>query len=269
MYKKICLFIIVLVGVMGVGWVGAQDDDELELPITAVAWQRIDSNAPPDFDGEPAYVVFLESDDGATLYEIEAGVDTIYTRNTDGSYSAAPLMPTDAYELTATLVNVNDDTRRVHALLNYGNFASERNLDYLRTEIVYELWVEQERELTEYSMFGECLGLVDATPPRTYARPDPIVPIRFDEEEGTLYLGNLMLSGGPVTYMREEEDTFGIFGRVTTETAIVSEGRIEWTFHSIADERDDCELRFNATYVYFDGDYAALMERAISLGTTD
>lgn len=231
--------------------------------ITVSGW--ITTEADEDAPDDPVYTIFLDLADGETILEIGTGADVVYTRQADGTYSGAPLVPTDAYTLEATLEIVDDETRQSNSTLSSTAFTSETSRMYTRSDAAFSIWVEGDRTLTEYSLFAECLGLTSATPPRTFATADPIVPVRIDEEAGLLWIGDWELTGSG-TYTRETEEPFGQFNRVTTEVAVVDPGAIQFSYHAIADERDDCELRYTSIYTPFDGDLEALLGRAIELG---
>lgn len=268
MTRKPFLVLLLLTAVLGVGIVSAQDDDTPQT-VTASLWQRVNLDAEPDADAVPVYVVFLASDDGTTLLEVAYGADVLWTLQDDGTYSGTTLIPTDAYEFTASLEVVDADTMQAMSLLNYGNFASELHLEFRRTELEAAVWVEDVRDLTEYTLFGTCLGLESTSPPGAYANPDPIVAVWLDEDAGELVIGENVYLGGGGTFTRETLGTFGTSEQVTTETVLVSEGQIDLDFYSVAGGRDDCELRFTSTYRPYDGDMAALLERAAAIGADE
>lgn len=263
---KPLVVLLLLIAVLDVGIVTAQDDDDAPETVTAALWERVNLEAEPDAEAVPVYVVFLASDDATTLLEVAYGADVLWTRQGDGTYSGTSLVPTDAYEFTATLEVVDADTMQAMSLLNYGNFASELHLEFRRSDFEAEVWVEARRDLTEYTLFGPCLGLESTSPPGAYANPDPIVAVWLDEDAGELVIGENVYLGGGGTFSRETLGTFGTFEQVTTETVLVSEGQLDLDFYSVAGERDDCELRFTSTYIPYDGDMAALMERAAAIG---
>jgi hypothetical protein len=118
-------------------------------------------------------------------------------------------------------------------------------------------------------MFADCMGRTGVEPPGAFANPDPILPIRIDDEAGQLYIGDTVLTGGDGTYERTEEGEFGQFTQVITQTAVVSEGNISFSYYAVADGRDDCELRYDTTFVPFDGDYDALFAGAEALSAGD
>ncbi len=231
--------------------------------ITVSGW--ITTEADEDAPEEPVYTVFLDLDDGETILVIGTGADIVYTRQTDGTYAGAPLVPSDAYDLESVLEIIDEDTRQTNSITTTTAFTSERSLLYSRSDTEFSIWVEGDRSLTEYSMFAECLGLTSATPPGVFATADPIVPVRIDEDAGLLWIGRWQLVGSG-TYTREIEEPFSQFTRVTTEIANVSDGMIDYSYHSIAGERDDCELRYTSVYTPFDGDLGALLARGVELG---
>jgi hypothetical protein len=47
--------------------------------------------------------------------------------------------------------------------------------------------------------------------------------------------------------------------QVITETITVSDDSIAYNYHAIADERDDCEMIYEAALVPFDGDFESLL----------
>jgi hypothetical protein len=234
----------------------AQTDEEApDGIITAEAWQFTDLD---DDTAEPGMVLFLTLDEGDTLIEVAAGEDLIYTRVDDQSYSVAPLIPTDAYEYEGTLTVVDADTRQLAAVTTTGSFTFESNLEFTRTDLTYEVWSETERTVSEYSLFQECMGRTNVTPGEAWTTPDPLVPIRVDDE--ALYIGSKAYPGGGGSYELVSEAQFGQFPEVITETITVAEDAITYNYHAIADERDDCEMIYEAALVPFDGDYEALLE---------
>ena len=179
------------------------------------------------------------------------------------------MIPTDVYDFEATLEIIDEDTRQVASVTTSGAMTFESNLLFERSDLEFGVWVEGERNLSEYSMFAECMGRVGVEPPGAFAEPDPILPIRVDDEAGTLTIGNTMLTGEGGEYELVEEGEFGQFTQVITQKASVSEDAITFTYHAVADERDDCELHYETTFTPFDGDYEALMARAAELGAEE
>lgn len=231
--------------------------------ITVSGW--ITTEADEEAPEEPVYTVLVELEDGAAILEVGTGADVVYTRQDDGTYAGAPLVPTDSYELEASLAIVDENTRQINSITTSRAFTSERSLLLERSDVNFSIWVEGDRNLTEFSMFAECMGLMDAIPPRIFAVADPIVPVRLDEDAGILWIGWWQLEGSG-TYTREIEEPFGQFTRVTTETAIVSDDLIQYSYHSIGDGRDDCEVSYTSEYTPFDGDLDTLLMRAVELG---
>jgi hypothetical protein len=268
---KYFVLILMLVFAVGASCLMAQEATEVpsESGVTAEAWLVTDLDEEESEDAVARYVVFLTLDDGDTLIEVAAGEDVIYTKGEDGLYSGAPLIPTDRYEFEATLEVVDDDTYQVASAIKTGSLTFESNLLFERSDLEFGVWVEGERNLTEYSMFAECMGRVGVEPPGAFAEPDPILLIRVDDEAGTLTIGNTVLAGGGGAYELVEEGEFGQFTQVVTQTASVSEASIAFTYHAIADERDDCELHYETTFTPFDGDFEALMARAEELGAEE
>ena len=207
--------------------------------------------------------LFLSPDDGATLIEVTRGEDLLYTQLADNSYSVVPLFPTADYQYIGTLAILDADTRELNATTTTGTFSFDSHLKFERTDLDYTVWMETERTVSEYSMFQECMGRTDVTPPAAWTTPDPLVPIRVDDEAGTLYIGSDAYTGGGGSYQRVTDAAFGQFQQVITETVtMTADNAITFEFHAIADERDDCEMIYEATLVPFDGDYAALMAAA-------
>lgn len=239
----------------------AQETDETSNHLYS-AWTVTDLLADDDDAAIEDYVVFLQVDDD-TLLEVWSGADVVYTLEADGSYSGTSLLPDD-YEFLATLTFIDEDTIETYSEINAGFFTSTRNLLYQRTDMLVGVWIEAERDLQEYSMFGECMGRVDTSPPRAFSEPDPILTIHIDEEAGELVIGKHVLTGSG-TYELEEESEFGQFIQVVTQTAVVTEDTIDFTYHAIADGRDDCELIYETQYLPFDADYEAFFELVDSL----
>ncbi|RMF77211.1 MAG: hypothetical protein D6737_18445 [Chloroflexi bacterium] len=262
MRKIIGIALLLTLSVTGI--VMAQDDDETAFTASGWLWTDLDDDASDE--GAETFVVFLSPDDGATLIEVARGADVVYTLSDDGLYSGATLVPA-AVDFAATLEVIDEDTRQVMSVTRTGALTFETNLQYDRSDVAFGVWVEGERDLMEYTMFAECLGREDGSPPSAFATPDPILPIAIDDEAGTLTIGgDLVLSGGGGVYERVDEAPFGQFTQVITQTATVSDDSIAFTYHAIADGRDDCEVRYETTFVPFDADYEALLERGDMLG---
>jgi len=228
----------------------AQDDDMPDNLYSA--WTVTDLLAEDGDEPIENLVAFLHIDE-ETILEVWTGADVIYTLQDDGTYSGANLLPV-GYDFSATLTIIDEDTYETFSEISSGTFTTETNLLYERTEIEIGVWIEPERDLQEFSLFGDCMGRVDVSPPLAFSQPDPILTILIDEDAGELVLGENVLTGSG-TYELEEEDTFGQFARVTTQTAVVSEDAIDFSFYSIADSRDDCELIYETQFLPFDGDY--------------
>lgn len=240
--------------------------DSLEL--VASAWE-VSTLEEAATDEPPQDVIFLELDDGETLIEVTDGPDIVYTRTDDTTYAGSLLVPTDSYGFEATLTLIDDDTREITSATETSYSTYESNFRYVRTDREYGVWVEGERTLEEYSLFAECLGRTDVSPPDAWVTPDPILPIALQDDEAVLLLGDTELSGTGGTYIYEEAGTFGQFPAVTTQTATVADNVITFDYYRIADERDDCELRYTTTYYPFNGDYELLFSRADSLSDRD
>ena len=255
-YLKYWLVLTLLLS--SVSMVIAQDegDDELE-GVIAPLWLAADSNA--DADAEPRYVAFFFLDDD-TIIEAGFGADVIYTPSDDGTYNGAPLVPA-GFEFSATLEIVDDQTITVASTTSSGVFSTEANITYTLTDLEAGIWIENPREVLEFSKFGECMGRIDASPPGAFTDSDPIVPIVIDEEAGEFWVGPHILTGGDGSYELEVEGMFGQFADVTTRTATVDADGIAFRYHSIADGRDDCEMTYESTYSRFDGDFEALFMR--------
>lgn len=267
MYRSV--MICLLVALTATIIVHAQPDP---TPTTSViessGWLMIDLDEPASPDETENIVVFLNLDDGDTLVEVARGVDMIYQRGDDGSYSGAPLIPTDIFTYEITLELIDDAARQVASSVSDGSYTYESNLRYERLDVSYTVWTEVERNIIEFTMIGECLGLVDAVPGSAWTRLDLLTPIRIDEEAGILYMGGEAYSGGDGVYELVEEGPFGQFMQVTTRTVTVAEDSIAYRHHSIADERDDCEMIYESSFVPFDGDAESLFERAATLAET-
>ncbi len=262
MKKSALIFLIML---LFSSTIFAQDEDETDNDShRASAWIVIDLTAEDDDDeSATVYASFLELEDGSLL-EVWSGEDVLYSPNDDGTYSGATLYPAE-YEFEATLTIIDEDTIETMSVIDTGTFTIETNLSYERTDFDIGIYTEFERDLQEYSLFGECMGRIDNSPPLAFAQPDPILVILIDEDAGEMIIGEHMLVGDGTTFELEEEGMFGQFEQITTQIAIVSEDAIDFTYYSIADNRDDCELRYETQYVPFDGDFANFFTQLESL----
>ncbi|RMG80792.1 MAG: hypothetical protein D6712_17435 [Chloroflexi bacterium] len=261
--------ILLVLGLLVLGALAQDDGDDMdEGALSATAWLLVAPDAPED--AEALYVLFVPLDEGALLLEVAAGEDVLYSWDEElEAYHGAPFIPDDAYDFESTLVALDDDTYESTSVTKAGALTFERVVTFERTELEYELWTEVERDLTEYTMFGECLGAAATTPPKAWATPDPILPVRIDDEEGVLYLGNTVLGGGAGEYILEEEAEFGTGLQQITQVATVTEDAITLEYYAVVDGRDDCELRFTATYAPFDGDFEALFERVSEMAEAE
>ena len=261
MWRTILIILVLLI----VGSVFAQDDVMPQHIVSA--WEQINLDPLLENDNEPFYVAFLQID-ADTLLEVARGADVVYTRNEDGTYSGATLLPVP-YEFSSTLTIIDEDTYEVFSSVTSGTFTSETDLRYERQDFNLSVWVEPERDLQEFSLFQECMGRVDVSPPTAFSDPDPILPIVFDDELGVMRLGDTLLIGGGDAYELEEERPFGQFMQIIVQSAMVSEDVIDFEYNSIADGRDDCELRYQTQYILFDMDYEALYTRVDAMSTED
>lgn len=233
----------------------AQDADETDNDSSrASAWVVTDlSLEDGDIPIITGYISFLELDDGSIL-EIWDGYDMLYTLDDEGLYIGETLIPV-RYDYYATLDVVDEDTIKSNLISDFGFTSVESPLLYERTDIEIGIWVAIEHELIEYSLLAECMGRADAIPATLFSMPDPIVTVLIDEETNELFISNSVLFGDGVTFEVEEESEFGQLTQVITRTAIVSENVINYTYHTIADNRDDCELYYETQFIPFDGDF--------------
>ena len=237
----------------------AQDTNEEDPEaVTATLWLANEEDA--DEDAEPRYVAFLFMDDGATILEAGFGTDVLYQLGEDGIYAGQTFVPS-AFEFSATLEIIDDETIQVSSETTSGTFTTSSDITYTLSDIEAHIWVENPREVIEFSKFGECMGRDLPEPPGAFADADPILPIIIDDEVGELRLGPHVLLGDGNTFELEVEGQFGQFTDVTSRTAIVGDETIDFSYYSIADERDDCEMIYESSYALYDGDFEAMMER--------
>lgn len=218
-------------------------------------WLRTDPERPDD---EPAPVLFITIDEDGTLIEVEDGLDVLYTPIDETSYSGAMLIPTDLFTFEAALTLMDEERREVVSTTTTSFSHSTRTLIYLRGEQEFEVWSEVERTVIEYSLFQECMGVSNLRLGSTWTATDPLLPLRLDEESGSLVIGRRTFAGADGSFERVQEAPFGQFTQVITETATLSDAELLLRYHAITDERDDCEMIYEARYAPFDGDYAAL-----------
>lgn len=218
-------------------------------------WLRSDPERPDD---EPAPVLFVPIDEDGTLIMVEDGLDVLYTPLDEMSYSGAMLIPTDLFTYEATLTLMDEERRESTSTTTTSFSNSTRTLIYLRGDQEFEIWSEVERTVIEYSMFQECMGVANLRLGSTWTDTDPLLPLQLDEEAGSLMIGRRVFEGAGGSFERVQEAPFGQFTQVITETATLNDAELLLRYHAIADERDDCEMIYEARYLPFDGDYAAL-----------
>lgn len=265
-HPTIRMLIAGLLAVLASTGIVAQGAEDSREGLMAKGWRVVI----PEAEGaasEPRYVVFLTLNDGEMMLEVGGGADVIWIRSEDDEaiYSGSPLVTVEGIDSEASLELIDEETRSVTSVTRTGVLSLESEVATIRTDIVFEIWVEASRELTEYSMFGPCLGVELRDPPRTFSRRDLILPVAVDDVAGTLTVGRVILTGGDGAYERIEESPFGTFTQVITHTALLSEEMIALTYQAIANDRDDCEVTYEATYIPFDGDFDALFEAAVAL----
>lgn len=257
--RTLSLLIIIVILCLTSTLIMSQDtDDEEREAVTATLWFAKEEDS--DADDEPRYVAFLFMNDSETIVEAGFGADVLYHLGDDGLYSGQMLVPS-AFEFTATLEIIDDETIQVSSETTSGTFTTASDITYTLTEIEANIWIENPREIIEFSKFGECMGRDLPDPPGAFADADPILPIIIDDEVGELRLGPHVLLGGGDAYELEVEGQFGQFPDVTTRTAIVGDESIDFSYYSIADGRDDCEMIYESSYVLYDGDFEAMMEQ--------
>jgi len=256
-------FMILLMLLIAPGLLLAQtDDDETEdTGVTVPLWLATEADA--EDDAAPRYVAFFFLDDG-TIMEAGFGADVVYTPSDDGTHGGAPLVPS-GFEFSATLELVDDETIVVTWETTSGIFSTESHITYTVTDLEAGIWIENPREVIEFSKFAECMGRLDAQPPGAFTDSDPILPLVIDEEAGELWRGPHILTGGGGSYALETVGEFGDLADITTQTATVADDTITFRYHSIAGERDDCEMIYESTYSRFDGDFDALFSRVDEL----
>jgi hypothetical protein len=168
------------------------------------------------------------------------------------------------YEFSATLEIVDDNTMQSESLTETSNFTSEASLLYERIEGTLSLFVEGEREIVEFSQFQECLGRTGGEVGGAWTRSDLLVPIQITEN--ALMWDQLTFEGGGGVYINVRTEEFGSFENVITQTFTgTAESGFEFSYHAIADGRDDCEMIYNSSYSPFDGDFEAIFAIAAEL----
>ena len=252
--RRLTIIVIAIILLITVLPATAQDE---ETPSVAPVWLAADE---ADDTDQPRYVTFLFLDDGETILEVGFGADVIYTLEADGTYSGAPLVP-NGYEFSATLTLLDDQSIHVASETSSGIFTNESDLTYTLADMTASIWLENPREIIDFSKFGECIGREPIDPPGAFADADPILLLFIDEDTGELRRGPEILTGDGTTFEVEIEGEFGEYADVTTLTAVVNEDTIDFTYYSIAGGRADCVMHYVSSYTLFDGDVAGVMER--------
>ncbi|GEM_PF-3485821 len=260
-FRTMLILVGLTTGIAGMT-VNAQGDSPDAPPMTVNLWLEVD---PEVVEGDTSAdgTLLLEVDED-TLLAVVGGADVVYTRDTGDVYVGTPLIDL-GIDSEATLTFVDEDTVETTAVTRTGTLTLESSRTLARSELSAQVWIESERDLEEYSMFAECMGRTAVSPPGAFARPDAILPVRVDDDAGELLLGNVLLTGGGGAYERVTESPFGTFTQVITQTATVSDSQIMLTYYAVADERDDCEVRYTSVFIPFDGDFDALFARADEL----
>jgi hypothetical protein len=269
--RKILLVSLCLI-MLGVSAVFAQDDEPPTIETSAWQVTFLDENGDPepveDEDALPEIVVFMSLDDGATLIEVWSGPDIIYTLEDEGLYSGTTLID-ESYEFTSTLEVVDENTMHVESVSVYDSREYQSSLIYERLEDVdAAVYTESERDIIEYTQFGECLGRTDTSVGRAWIVPELLVPIQLEEENLIFNSMEFENVGGLFESVRTTE--FGSFENVITETFNPTvDDSLDYRYHATAGGRDDCETIYESTFTPFDGDFEALFERAEELADTD
>lgn len=263
-HRRISLIVCALSGLFLATAVFSQATDTPPQRTVEDGWQVVNTDAEDDL--ESRYVVFIPLEDGSIL-EVAGGADVVWfpSEDSEGVYTGQSLIPLQDVDTQATLTLVDDETRSVTSVTKTGALTLESEIQYVRSDLRFEVWVEQSRDLSEYTLFGPCLGVELRDSPRTFSRVDPILPVLLDEDTGTLILGLTTLTGDGGTYERVSESPFGAFTQVISQTAIVDASTIALSYHAIADNRDDCEVVYVSVFVPFDGDFETLFEAAAEL----
>ena len=252
--RRSCIVVISIVLLYSFVSALAQDAEE---PGVAPAWLATDEAGDAD---QPRYVIFLFLDDGETILEAGFGADVIYTLEADGTYSGTPLVP-NGFDFSATLTLIDDQTIQVVSETSSGIFTTESDITYTLTDVQAGIWIENPREIIDFSKFGECIGREPIAAPGGFADSDPILPLFIDGETGELRRGPEILTGDGTTFEVEIDGEFGEYTDITTLTAIVDEETIDFTYYSIAGGREDCVMHYVSSYTLFDGDVAGVFER--------
>lgn len=265
------LFAVICLALLGVPTVMAQDDESPALETSAWQVSLFDEEGEPRVVDEaalPEVIVFLSLDDGETLIAVWSGPDVIYTLEDDGTYSGTTLID-ESYEFTAMIEVVDENTMEGKSVSVYGSREYMTSLLYERLEDVEAvIYTESERDIIEFTQFGECLGRTDATVGRAWSVPELLVPFQIGEDSLIFARREFVDTGGSFESVQTTE--FGTFENVITETFTpMADNSFEYRYHAIAGARDDCEMIYESTFMPFDGDIEPLFERADALAVTD
>lgn len=256
----ICCLICVGVGVPMTSW--AQEDDELP---TYTAWQvtRLDEDGNPeegsDSEAPANTVAVLELDEGNTLLIVWAGPDILYELQEDGTYSGHELVDATTYEFSATLEVLDDDTMTSYSVTETERFTFETTIIYERTDAELMVYTELDRTVIEYTQFTDCLG-ASGEVGRAWITSDLLVPFQISED--SLIWNEQVFTGGGGSYVSERTQPFASFENFITQTFTGTADGFDYEYHAIANERDDCEMIYESSYVPFDHDFEALYGRA-------
>ncbi len=261
-FLLICCLCLVVVGVPMTTW--AQDDDGKDLP-TYTAWQvtRLDEDGNPEEALDPEApgntIAVLNLDEGDTLLIVWAGPDIIYELQDDGTYSGHELVDSPTYEFSGTLEIIDEDTMSSYSVTETERFTFETTIIYNRTDAELVVFTELDRTVIEYTQFTDCLG-ASGEVGRAWVTPDLLVP--FQIGESSLIWNEQVFTGGGGSYMSERTQPFASFENIITQTFTGTVEGFDYEYHAIANERDDCEMIYESSYVPFDQDFEALYSRA-------
>lgn len=257
-------------------WVLSQDDeptytvsvwlvtfvDEAGEPLEEAP--REDGRVKYPEDALPLYVGFIQ--DNATGILI-SDFDTVYTPTGEGTYAATLLVETRYLDYSGSLTVIDENTMLATDI--YSNSVRDVFVYFLleRVDEPYTIYRERERELTEYSQFAACLGQWNAEPPPIYLQLDPLVLIRANATE--LEWNQTLYQRTDDTYSRESTMSQGRFKLRITEVFRFTGPTLTYTYHAIADERDDCELIYVSYFTPFEGDFAELFAAAEALSDVE
>jgi hypothetical protein len=224
-------------------------------PRTFPAWRAINVGAPAIPDSR---VLFLDIDENTTI-EVWNGPDLVYQRaGGAGPFTGTALLPPPYDSFEATLDILDATTRASTSIGTGGVMTYESSYQYLLTDEEYVLVTEINRRVLDYSMLSTCIGFDVTVPGRTWITPDPLIPLRLDNETGTLYLGNKGYTGsGFYTEITTEPTPTGSLETIFS-IAITGDQVAYIRYESTLDGRADCRIVYESMLIPYNGDLATL-----------